>query len=70
MKKLINILKEMIRFSDNISYKLRMNLNRSRIRLMMIKLILIKFILCWMKIVKIDKNYIDNVGFWKIKWTL
>ena len=60
----------MIRRLQNINKLLRMNLNRSKIRLMIIKQILQRFIQFWMKIVKTDRNCIDNAYFWKIKWIL
>ena len=60
----------MIKCLRNISKLLRMNLNRNKIKLMIVKQILQGYILFQMKIVMIDKNYIDNVYFWKIKWTV
>ena len=60
----------MIKRSQNINKLLRMNLNRSKIKLMIIKQILQRFIQFWMKIVKTDRNCIDNAYFWKIKWIL
>ena len=60
----------MIKRSQNINKLLRMNLNRSKIKLMIIKQILQRFIRFWMKIVKTDRNCIDNAFFWKIKWIL
>lgn len=60
----------MIKCLLNINKLLRMNLNKSKIKSMIIKQILHEYIQFQMKIVMIDKNYIDNVYFWKIKWTV